>query len=104
MRYEPTFSKEELGRKMKAYAESDTPPGFLEATLYSKDTAVIQIGEFVDQSEIDTPEKRRKINSINYWFKPFYYRWVETFLQKGPSDEYIPLMDYYHRFTRYTLH
>jgi delta24-sterol reductase len=98
--YIPTYTKEELGKKMRELGESNTPPSFLEATIYSEDKAVIQCGEFVD---VVTNEQKAKVNSINLWFKPFYYRWVETFLEKGKSDEIIPLMDYYHRFTRYII-
>ena len=82
---------------MKELAESPDAPYFLEATVYTKDKAVIQIGEFSE-----TPSDSKKINGINWWFKPFYYKWVETFLEKGESDEFIPLKHYYHRFTRYT--
>ena len=34
-----------------------------------------------------------------YW-KPWFYKHVEGFLQSGPAVEYIPLRDYYHRHTR----
>jgi Delta24-sterol reductase len=96
--YLPTHSAEELGRKMRELAESPNAPYFLEATIYSQDKAVIQMGEFCDKPT--SAADRAKINGINWWWKPFYYKWVETFLEKGQADEFIPLMDYYHRFTR----
>jgi hypothetical protein len=38
---------------------------FLEATVYSKETSVIMVCEFADA---DTPEKRAKINGVNYFW------------------------------------
>lgn len=93
--YLPTYSTEEFASKLKELSESPNAPPFLEATIYSLDTAVIQYAEFSD-----APKDRSKINAVNWWWKPYYYKWVETFIEKGKSDEYIPLMDYYHRFTR----
>eukprot|EP01041_Mallomonas_annulata_P011307 gene11307-23661_t len=95
--YIPTYTTAELATKLREFSESPNPPPFLEATIYSKQTAVIQIAEF---SDVKTPQQRAKVHAINWWWKPFYYRWVETFIAKGQDDEYIPLMDYYHRFTR----
>ena len=37
------------------------------------------MGNFVDKP---TGSEASKINGINYWFKPFYYKWLETFLTK----------------------
>jgi len=73
---------------------------FLEATAYSKDTAVIQTGEMCDAPT--TAEDKAKINAINWWYKPFYFRWLETLLLQGHDtyEEIIPLKHYYHRFTR----
>jgi Delta24-sterol reductase len=121
---------------MKHYAElkkDDGAPAFLEATAYSKDRAVIQIAEMVDAPVDDKDayrEFKRKTNSINYFWKPFYYKHVEKMLDlrvvddrkdrrqlsalksalsRGQRskiqgvevfDEYIPLKHYYHRFTR----
>lgn len=97
MKYIPTYNKAELAKKMKELSESDNAPGFLEATIYSKDCAVIQVGEYSDCS---TAEEKKMVNGINWWWRPFYYKWVETFLEKGPGEELIPIMHYYHRFTR----
>lgn len=84
--YIPTFSRKELRDKMVELATSDNAPEFLEATVYAKEQAVIQVGNFSEKPADDS-----KINAINRFWKPFYFRWVETFLKKGRSDEYIPL-------------
>jgi hypothetical protein len=65
--YIPCHSKAELCAKMKQLSEApegEAPP-FLEATVYSKETSVIMVGEFDDA---DTSEKRRKINGVNYFW------------------------------------
>ena len=38
--------------------------------------------------------KAKKINNVTRWYKPWFYKHVETFLTKGESEEYIPLREY----------
>ena len=95
--YIPTYSPEELLKKMKEYSESEDDkggPDFVEATIYTKTKAVIQLGEFVDKPADG------KINGINYFWKPFYYKHVETFLFQGRTSEVVPIKHFYHRFSR----
>ena len=40
------------------------------------------------------------MNRINDFWKPFYFRWVETFLEKGSGEDIVPLKHFLHRFTR----
>ena len=94
MEYIVTHSPQELCSKMTALAEADDAPQFLEATVYTKEKAVIQCGKMVDSADPST------VNHINYFWKPFYYKHVESFIEKGGGVEAIPLKHYYHRFTR----
>lgn len=108
MHYIMTKSAEELCEVMTKLGEADNdlkksggvPTQFLEATAYSKDTAVVQTGEFCDAPT--TKEDKAMVNGINWWFKPFYFRHLEDLLLAGHKtyDEIIPLKHYYHRFTR----
>lgn len=98
VKYIPTHSPKELCDLMTKYSESPKAPTFLEATVYTKDTSVVQMGNFVDAPK--TPQEKAILNDINSFWKPFYYKHVETFIEKGGGEEIIPLMDYYHRFTR----
>ena len=66
--------------------------------MYSRDKAVIQCGYYADPPS--TPEDKAKVNRINDFWKPFYFRWVETFLAKGEQEELVPLKHFLHRFTR----
>jgi len=98
VKYIPTYSAKDLSKQLNELANSeDNCPDFLEATGYSKDKAVIQCARFAD---VDEAKQRSKINHINWFWKPFYYKWVETALDKGAFEEYIPVKHYYHRFTR----
>jgi len=108
MHYIMTKSSAELTDRMTTLSEADdckvksagVPTQFLEATVYSKHTAVIQTGEFCDAPT--TAEEKAMVNGVNYWFKPFYFRHLEDLLVAGHDtyDEIIPLKHYYHRFTR----
>src|SRR5690606_29002120 len=71
-------------------------PDYLEATIYDKENAVIMVGNFAD---VDTPEKEKKVNNLTRWYKPWFYKHVETFLHKG-GEEYIPIRDYLLRHNR----
>ena len=94
--YEPTATGAELTRRLSELAAlgGGDAPDFLEATLYDKDRAVIQAGYFRD-----TPAGA-PINPINSFYKPFYFRHVETVLHRGAFAESIPLKHFLHRFTR----
>lgn len=96
--YIPCYSQAEHAKKMRELAEADDAPEFLESTVYSKNKSVIMVSRFVDKPT--RPEEKAKINHINRWYKPWYYKHVETFLEKGETEEYIPLRHYYHRYTR----
>ena len=47
-----------------------------------------------------------KVNHLNAWYKPWFFKHVESYLKKGSGTkghkhiEYIPIRDYYHRHQR----
>ncbi|KAF0308059.1 Delta(24)-sterol reductase [Amphibalanus amphitrite] len=69
---------------------------YLEATVYSKEKAVIMVGNFADLP----PGQEHKVNHITRWYKPWFYKHTESFLQRGEGDEYIPLREYLLRHNR----
>ena len=97
MRYTPVRSQEGYCAEMYRLATAADAPHFLEATVYSKDAAVIMSGDFADEGEA---RRSGKINRIGRWWKPWFYRHVETFLSGDGGDEYIPLRDYVLRHNR----
>ncbi|XP_063399264.1 delta(24)-sterol reductase-like isoform X1 [Mytilus trossulus] len=94
MEYIPVHSKKDM---VKAFAD-ETNKGkenmFVEGLVYSENSAVIMLGNMTD---IADPEK---INPIGYFWKPWFFKHVEEFLESGPAVEYIPLRHYYHRHSR----
>ena len=68
---------------------------FVECLVYSQERAVVMTGKQVDSCAPD------KLNEIGRWFKPWFFKHVETFFDYGgESTEYIRLRDYYHRHSR----
>lgn len=69
-------------------------PDYIEGTIFSKDEAVIMVGEYADYDGNIT------VNECSKWHKPWFYKHVESFLQKGEGVELIPLRDYLLRHNR----
>lgn len=100
LRYEPVHSQAEYCQRMYELSTMDDAPDFIEATVYSREQAVIMKGEFADP---ETPEQRAKINAIGRWYKPWFYTHVRQFLElpRGEEgDEYVPLRHYLLRHNR----
>lgn len=95
--YEPVFSQEEYCARIRELSMGEDRPDFVEATIFSKDTAVIMHGDFATPT---TPEERSQENPIGRWHKPWFFEHVRSFLDRGPGVEYVPLRDYVHRHHR----
>lgn len=93
MEYHPVHSQQDL---VKLFMDKKTYTNnqFVEALVYSNTESVFMAGNMTDDAEPD------KINSIGNYWKPWFYKHVESFLRSGPAVEYIPLRHYYHRHTR----
>ena len=94
--YQPVYSLDDI---VEAFEEASRKPeenDFVEGLVYSRDRAVIMRGNFADDIESDGT-----FNAIGRWYKPWFYKHVETFLNNSQDGvEYIPLRHYYHRHTR----
>jgi len=94
MTYLPCQSLQELSEVFTK--ETKNPNNeFVEGIVFSLDKGVVMKGEFSD-----TPDFW-KVNSIGLWFKPWFFKHVESYLTrpvKEPED--IPLRHYYHRHTK----
>ena len=95
--YQPCFSRAELAQTMRTLSSTGDAPDFLEAIVYSAERAVVMTGQLRDPV---TPGERTRINRINRWHKPWFYKHAESFLERGPGAEYVPLDEYYHRHSR----
>jgi delta24-sterol reductase len=95
--YQPCHSLAELAELTRRLAEADDAPDFLETLVFSPTRGVVMSGHL---AEADSPAARTRINPVNRWYKPWFYKHVESFLTRGPGEEYVPLHQYYHRHTR----
>ncbi|KAK2191875.1 hypothetical protein NP493_43g00011 [Ridgeia piscesae] len=94
LRYEPSTNMAQLAEKVKDASKPEAGNDFVEMLAFSANTGVLMTGVLTDDAEAD------KINSISHYYKPWFYRHVESFLKKGPGVEYIPLRHYYQRHVR----
>ena len=112
--YQPVFSLDEVTRKFYCAntefnstfslqvvdeftrVTNDPKVDSVEGIMYDLNTGVIMSGEFTDDYE---PEK---LNNFGRWYKPWFYKYVEEFLQNGRESrvEYYPTNDFYHRQNR----
>lgn len=82
--------KDEIGKD----AKNGLPAEFIECLAFSPSACVVMKGEMVDSCE------PQRLNSIGTWHKPWFFKHVESFLDRGKTIEYIPLREYYHRHSR----
>lgn len=81
--------------------DQDNPekvPDFVETMIYCPTQAVCMTGRYASKEE--AKKKGNVINSVGWWFKPWFYQHAETALKRGEFVEYIPTREYYHRHTR----
>jgi delta24-sterol reductase len=100
VQYEPVLGLAEGVRRFRELAEAAEPPEFLEQIYFDVDRSVIVRGDFAELPSGERP------NRIGRFYKPWFYKHVESFLTRAEADtsaprvEYIPLREYYHRYTR----
>jgi delta24-sterol reductase len=92
--YRPVHGMREAAEQFTKLACAEQPPEFLEALMYSKDVGVLIFGDFADLPAGE------QANPIGRFYKPWFYKHVEQRARAGESSEYVPLRDYYHRYTR----
>lgn len=79
-------------------ASNDKTLDFVECLVYSKTQAVVMRGTFV--GDLERKKYESKFNPIGYWFKPWFYQYVQSYLVREADFDIIPIRDYYHRHTR----
>lgn len=97
LRYEPHRTQAEYCARVRELSMGEDRPDFVEATIFSKEEAVVMWGDF------DTPrtaEDRARVNPVNRWYKPWFFKHVESFLSGEGGEELVPLRHYLHRHDR----
>jgi len=98
--YNPFHKKEDMIKFVEELTNSpksrqEAPCEYIEGLAYGNDVYVIMTGKLSDGRSENVP-----INAIGWWWKPWFYVHVRSFLKRGKATELIPLRDYYHRHTR----
>lgn len=94
--YQPVYSQGELAEVFERESRDTAKNDFVEALVYGENEAVVMTGTFADKTGKDIP-----VNKIGNYWKPWFYKHVQTYLTKKQTGyEYIPLRHYYHRHTR----
>ncbi len=94
--YQPVYSLDDMVEVFEESSRKIEDNDFVEGLVYSRDTAVIMRGTFTNNPGMDGT-----VNAIGRWYKPWFYKHVQTYLKNRQAGvEYIPLRDYYHRHTR----
>jgi delta24-sterol reductase len=94
MTYRPVQGLDDACEQFTQLACAGQPPEFLECIMFSKERGVLLFGDFADLPA------NEKANPIGRYYKPWFYKHAEQKARSGESSEYVPLRDYYHRYTR----
>ncbi|CAI5443546.1 unnamed protein product [Caenorhabditis angaria] len=105
MKYVPCHSQAEYCSKIMEFSGANSGDqkvaDYVEATIYDRENAVIMLANFVDLENVPLLTKLSKINDVCWWWKPWFYKHVETFLWlENGGEEYIPLESYLLRHNR----
>jgi delta24-sterol reductase len=93
--YYPCKSQKKLYDRLSQEAERNDNE-FVEGIQYTKDSGIVMAAYFAE-----AVPKNAKLNAIGRWYKPWFFKHVETILNSGKEViEYIPLRDYYHRHSK----
>eukprot|EP00729_Bicosta_minor_P008581 gene8581-4728_t len=99
LEYLPFNTMESYCKMIRQLSCTDAdPPDFVEATIYSREQAVVTVGRFTELPS--DPMEQAKVNRLGLWFKPWWYKHAETYLKSGAGHEYVPLRDYLLRHNR----
>lgn len=96
LHYQPVYSLDSMISTFETASLNTEHHDFVEGLVYARDQAVIMTGNFTDEIGVDGP-----LNAIGRWYKPWFYKYAETYLQQQKTGvEYLPVRDYFHRHTR----
>jgi delta24-sterol reductase len=92
--------------KIREVSLKENTADFVEVTCFSRTEAVIMEGWFSNTTTyIDDNQKpvNGKVNNLNLWYKPWFYKYVEGKLGGGSCIEFTPTYEYIFRHNRATF-
>lgn len=99
--YRPFYSLAAFADEYQRLATMDDPPHFIETLIFGRDRAVIMEGHLA--TDADVRAGRLSVNPINRYYKPLFYKHVESMLELGEGtrhEELVPMLDYLMRHDR----
>ena len=99
--YRPFYSLDAYAKEYERLATADQPPHFLETIIFGKSRAVIMEGHLATRAEASGGDLA--VNPIGHYYKPLFYKHVESMLELGEGrhhEELIPMYDYLMRHDR----
>lgn len=83
----------------QAQLTAQNPPWFLEGQVFGPNQAVLIEGHLITDSEAANSNLR--VNDVNAWYNPFFYKHVESMLEHGQvREELTPTYSYLMRHER----
>ena len=99
--YRPCYTLTDTVELLSKETHKETENDSVEGIAYSKDTAVIMTGQFVTEDKVE----KQKINRHGLWYKPWFYQYVQTCLEKGKGEyvEYVSTLHFHQRHNKPTF-
>ncbi|XP_023349654.1 delta(24)-sterol reductase [Eurytemora carolleeae] len=97
--YRPAYSIDETISLLDRETHKATSNDSVEGIVYNVNQSVIMTGQYVEEEEVE----KDKINRMGLWFKPWFYKYVEKFLEKGETIEYVPTLHFHQRHNKGTF-
>jgi len=85
----------DISDQIKVVSLADSPADFVEATIFSRDKAVVMEGRFVAKAP-----PNGCFNDVSKWWKPWFFAHVRSKLDGGITTEYMPVEPYIFRHDR----
>ncbi|XP_022165328.1 delta(24)-sterol reductase-like isoform X3 [Myzus persicae] len=93
LQYRPISSLEKIQSSLISETLDTENNDFVELLMYSKNDGVLMTGKMTDGNQ-----SMKNVNEIGRFYKPWFFKHVESFLlSQRNAEEYIPLKDYYFR-------
>lgn len=101
MVYRPFYSLNAYADEYQRLVTMKSPPHFVETIIFARDRAVIMEGHLASHEEVRA--STLPVNPVNRYYKPLFYKHVESMLEVGEGGRYeelVPMLDYLMRHDR----
>lgn len=96
MTYRPTYSLDQTVEVLEQETNKGAGNDSVEGIMYTESSAVIMTAKYVDADQV----QYSKLNRIGLWYKPWFSNYVQTFLEKGETTEFVPTLHFHQRHNK----